>query len=84
MNPIINQMMSTMVGNNPLVQLFRSIKGAQNKDAMLQAAAQKNPQLGQVLSFINKNGGDAKQLYYAMCQQQNKDPNIIINQLNNM
>ena len=37
-----------------------------------------------VYRIVNKNGGNAKQLYYNMCQQKNVDPNIIINQLNNM
>ena len=84
MNPIVNQMMTSMFSNNPFIRLFRSVKMAQNKDAMMQSAAQTNPQLGEVMSYISKNGGNAKQLYFSMCQQKNVDPNIIINQLNNI
>ena len=76
--------MGNMLGNNPLVNLFRSVRSAQNSDAMMQSAAQMNPQLGQVMDFVRLNGGNAKELFYNECQKRNVDPNIIINQLNNM
>ena len=84
MNPILNQMMSSMMGNNPFIKLFQAVKTAQNPTAAMQSMTQNNPQLAQVMDYVNKNGGNAKQLYYNMCQQKNVDPNIIINQLNNM
>ena len=83
-NPILNQMMSGMFSNSPLINLFRSVKSSQNSGAMMQTMAQTNPQLGQVMNFINSNGGNAKQLFFDECKRRNVDPNIIINQLNNM
>lgn len=84
MNPIINQMMSSMFSNNPIMQMYKAVIGSNNKNQMMQSMAQQNPQLQQTLSFINQNGGNAKQLYYNMCQQKGIDPNIIINNMNNM
>ena len=84
MNPIINQMMGNMFANNPFVRLYKMVQGAQNKTEALQTAASSNPQLSQVLNFISNNGNNAKELYYNACKQQNKDPNIIINQLKNL
>jgi hypothetical protein len=81
MNPIINQMMGNMFANNPIMKLFQMVMGSKNQNTAMQNAAQQNPQLQQTIEYINKNGGNAKQLYYNMCQQKNTDPNIIINQL---
>jgi hypothetical protein len=84
MNPILNQMMNFSLANNPIVQMFKMVMGANNKTNTLQSLAQNNPQMQKTLEFINQNGGNAQQLYYNMCKQKNVDPNIIINQLNNM
>lgn len=83
MNPIVNQMMGSMFGNNPFINLFRMVKAANNPATAMQSAMQSNPQLSEVMKYINQNGGNAKQLYYNLCKQRNTDPNIIINQLNN-
>lgn len=80
MNPIINQMM----GNNNFLNLFRTIKTAQDPNAMLQSMMQSNPQIQNVMNMISQNGGNAKQLFYAMAQQKGVDPNTIINQMNNI
>ena len=79
MNPIINQLM----GNN-FLGLFKALKTAQNPNAMFQNMVQTNPQLQQVMNFINQNGGNAKQLFYQQAQQKSVDPNIIINNLKNL
>ena len=84
MNPIVNQMMQTMFGNNPLMQLYKTVVSAKNPAQMMQNVTQQNPQLQQTMNFINQNGGNAQQLYYNVCQQRNTDPNIIINQLRNI
>lgn len=84
MNPILNQMMNFSLANNPIVQMFKMVMGANNKTNTLQSLAQNNPQMQKTLEFINQNGGNAEQLYYNMCKQRNVDPNVIINQLRNM
>lgn len=84
MNPIVNQMMQTMFSNNPIMQLFKTVKTSNNPMQMMQSMAQQNTQLQQTLNYINQNGGNAKRLYYNMCQQKGVDPNIIINNMSNM
>ena len=83
MNPIINQLMSGMMQNNPIYQLYRAVRTAQNPNAMMQQMSQNNPQLQQTLNFISQNGGNAKQLFYTMAQQKGRNPDSIINMLNN-
>lgn len=46
--------------------------------------AQNNPQMQQVMSVIQQNGGNAKQAFYNMAQQRGVDPNVILQQLNNI
>ena len=81
MNPILNQMMMTALGNNPFMQMFQQVMNASNPNAMLQSLAQSNDSLKKTLDFINQNGGNAKQLFYSVAQQKNVDPNTIIKQL---
>ena len=43
--------------------------------------AASNPQMQQVMQFVNQNGGDAKQAFYNLAQQRGIDPNEVLNQL---
>lgn len=72
-----------MFSNNPIMQMYKAVMTAQNPSQIMQNYMQQNPQMQQTVNFINQNGGNAKQLYYSVCQQRNTDPNIIINQLKN-
>ena len=82
MNPIINQMFNNSMGN--FLQLFKNFKNSNNQNMMMQTLMQTNPQIQEVMKFINQNGGDAKTVFYNTAKQKGVDPNIIINQLNNM
>lgn len=81
MNPILNQLMSGVMQNNPIMNLFRTVSAAQNPNTMMQQMAMNNSQLKQTLDFISQNGGNAKELFYKMTQQKGVDPNTILNQL---
>ena len=81
MNPIVNQLMGTALRGNPILQMFKTVMGAKNPNVMLQTLAQKNPQLQQTLDFINKNGGNAEQLFYSEAQKRDVDPETILSQL---
>ena len=56
------------------------------KDPMgaINQIAMNNPQMQQVMSVINQNGGNAKQAFYTMAQQRGVDPNVILQQLSNL
>ena len=45
---------------------------------------QNDPRTQQVMDYVNKNGGNAQQLFYQMAQQKGIDPNVIINQIKSM
>jgi hypothetical protein len=62
-------------------QLVSAIKNTENPNAILQAAANQNPQIAQVMSMVNGSGMNAKQLFMMAAQQRGVDPNQIVNML---
>jgi hypothetical protein len=62
-------------------QLASAIKNTENPNAILQAAANQNPQIAQVMSMVNGSGMNAKQLFMMAAQQRGIDPNQIVNML---
>ena len=83
MNPMLNQLMSAAFNNNPFISMYRTVMNAKDPNVMMQTLAQQNPQLKQTLDYIQQNGGNARQLFYNMVQQNNVNPNTILSQLNN-
>ena len=59
MNPIM-QLLSQQSGPSSIFNVINSIKNARNPQEMLSSMAQTNPQVQQVMSYINSQGGDAK------------------------
>lgn len=57
------------------------IKASQNPQAMLNQMINSNPQMKQVMEFINKSGGDPKKAFYTLAQQNGVDPQQILNML---
>lgn len=81
-----NPIMQMLQQSNPLsgvMNLFNTVKNSQNQSETLNAMAQNNPQLKQVMDYVNQNGGNAKQLFYDMCKQKNVDPESILSKLRN-
>ena len=50
---------------------------------MLQQMMMKNPNIKQVMDYINANGGNPKDAYYKMANDMGANPDDIINQLMN-
>ena len=48
---------------------------------MVQAMIQNNPQASEIMSMLNKHGGDAKAAFYDAAKQKGVDPNVILNML---
>ena len=46
--------------------------------------AMNNPQMRQVMEYIQQNGGNAKQAFYTLAQQKGVDPNEVLKQLQSM
>lgn len=61
-----------------MVNMF---KNAKNPQMLIQNMMMQNPQMKQVMDFINQNGGDAKSAFYKLADQRGVDPNEILNML---
>lgn len=57
-----------------------------SKDPMgtIQQMSASNPQMQQVMQVIQQNGGNAKAAFFNLAQQKGVDPNVILQQLNQM
>ena len=82
MNPIVqllNQQQSSVP--NGIFNLINQIRGAQNPQAMFNSLMTTNPQIQSVMDYIKQNGGNAKQAFYTLAQEQGIDPQTILRQL---
>ena len=60
--------------NNPIVNLFNKVKLMTNPIQYIN----NSPELKSVRDMVNKNGGDARQVFYQLAQQKGVDPNQIL------
>ena len=67
----------------PIKELMNTIKNSGNPQMMLQQMMMKNPNIKQVMDYINANGGNPKDAYYKMANDIGANPDDIINQLMN-
>ena len=72
-------MMQTL---SPIKQMMNTLKSAGNPQMMLNQMMSQNPQLKQVMTYVQQNGGDAKTAFYKLVQEKGVDPNEILRQLN--
>lgn len=57
------------------------VKASKDPMGAINQMATNNPQMRQVIQFINQNGGDAKTAFYNLAQQRGVDPNEILSKL---
>lgn len=77
-------MMKSINQNPQLAQLQRiikTVKSARNPQAMINQMLQSNPQYNQIMDFVNRNGGNLENAFYAMAKQKGVNPNDILNLL---
>ena len=48
---------------------------------LIQQMINSNPQMSEVMTYINENGGNPKTAFYKMAEEKGVDPQSIINQL---
>lgn len=65
----------------PVKDMIRMVQTASNPQAMLQAMADKNPQIKQAIDLVNQCGGDPQKAFYALAEQKGVDPEEILNAL---
>ena len=86
-NPILghlNQSRGSFPQVNNLSQIknmMNALKTAKNPQAVLQLLALKNPQLKNVLDYINQHGGDPEKAFYEMAKEKGVNPEEILKML---
>lgn len=81
MNPIMQMLNQQGPRQNGIFDLINQIRKADNPQSMFNSLMSTNPQIQSVMSYVNQNGGDAKQAFYALAQQRGVDPQSILSQL---
>ena len=62
-------------------QMMGMMNGVQNPQAMLNQMMGNNPQLKQVMDYIQQSGGDPKTAFYSMADKMGVNPQDIIDML---
>lgn len=79
MNPIMQLL--GQKSSSGIFDIINMIKSAGNPQQMLQSMVNSNPQIQQVMNYINQNGGDPKSAFYKLANEKGIDPDSILNQL---
>ena len=67
--------------NNQMMNMFNMVRNARNPQAMFNQMMMGNPQIKQVMDYINQNGGDAKAAFYKLADEKGVNPDEILSQL---
>lgn len=71
--------------NNPAVMQAKNalnmLKSAKNPEMFMQNMISQNPQMKQAMDYVNANGGDAQQAFYALAKEKGIDPEQILSML---
>lgn len=60
-------------------RMMNMFRAAQNPDAAIQAMAQQNPLIGNIMRVCGPGG--LQNSFYRLCQEQGVDPNMVLQQL---
>jgi hypothetical protein len=58
--------------------LMNIVKNASNPQAMIQSMVQNNPQMKQVMDFVNQSGGNPREAFYKMAKEKGVNPDEIL------
>lgn len=61
--------------------MMQMVQAAKNPIQYLQQLATENPDVKNVLGYVQQNGGDFKTAFYKMAQEKGIDPNQVLNML---
>lgn len=73
-----NQMVQNL---QPIKQMFDMLRGAGNPQMMFNQMMSQNPQIKEVMDYVNANGGNAKEAFYKRAKEQGRNPDDILNML---
>ena len=75
-NPMMSKLQTGNLGQ--LKKVANLIKTAKNPQMMINQMLQNNPNYQRAVDYVNQNGGDAKEAFYALAKQNGLDPNEIL------
>ena len=64
-----------------ILTLINNIRNSTNPQETFSQLMNNNPQLQQVMNYVQQNGGDAKAAFYNLAKEKGIDPNTILSQL---
>lgn len=76
--PNSNQQQAQPTG---LFGMLSQIRNSPDPNAAMQQMINTNPQLQNIMNYIQANGGDARTAFYNLAAQKGINPNNILNQL---
>ena len=65
----------------PIKNMLNTVRSAGNPQMMLNQMIGQNPQIRQVMEYVNNNGGDPKAAFYRLAQEQGIDPDEVLKHL---
>lgn len=60
---------------------MHNVQMAGNPQMMLNQMMWQNPQIKQVMDYVNANGGDPQKAFYKLAEERGVNPDDILNQL---
>lgn len=70
-----------MNGIQQIKGMMQMLRASKDPQQMLQSMASQNPQIKQIMDYIQQSGGDAKAAFYKLANEKGIDPNQILNML---
>lgn len=77
-NSLFNQLNQD---RNSLGYTLNAVRNSANPYQTFLNLSRNNPNILRIIDEVNKNGGDAKALFYAKAREMGVDPNVILKQL---
>lgn len=71
-----------MNGIQQIKGMMQMLKGSSNPQQMFQTMLSQNPQMKQIMDYVQQSGGDAQAAFYKLAKEKGVDPNQILNMLN--
>lgn len=78
-----NPMLAALNQNRvtPIKSMMQMMKTAGNPQMMFQQMLSQNPQMQQIVQYVNNNGGNPKEAFYKMAKEKGVNPNDILQML---
>lgn len=82
-NPIVAQLGRSQIPNNfdQIKRMFNMVRNSGNPQAMFRSLMQNNPQYKQIADVVNQYGGNPKEAFYRVCEQNGINPQDVMNML---